>query len=145
MAKGDANRLGFTTWVSLHSWLQPKAQVEFAHRLMEYLKANGLRIRGTPERAVIWSDQGSLSSTDQVNLLICLLVDAAVNTVSLSPLHGQLEPPTPREACTIDAAASDLALIGLTLLYRCQRIDADTFLLILSGAVRPKAAARSGS
>jgi hypothetical protein len=117
--------------------MTPDAEATFSRRLEDYMVARGLQLVGAPLRAVVWSPDRSLTATDQVDLLDWLIDDPAVQAAMVSPLGRQLGQPAHRDDGYIRVCSTDMALIGLTLLYRARRVGAELYLQILGGYLRP--------
>ena len=106
----------------------------FMRRWEDYLAERDLFWSGAPGAAVVWSEDRDVEPTDQVDLLLWLLDQPMVRSVSLSQLDERIDDPyTLRELPVVHARFGDLALIPLQWLYRARRIDARQFIEILGG------------
>ena len=139
MAKTLEPRLGFTVWIEPRTGMSPAAQAAFLRRMEDYLDARDLQCDGAPLRAVIWSPDDSLSSTDQGELLDWLIDDAAVCTASVSPLMRHSAELASIADGYVLVRAADTAIAALSLLYRARRVSAELYLQILGGFIRPAA------
>ena len=114
-------------------------------RLEDYAEAQGLRFEGTQLRHVVSSPERGVSVNDQVALLDWLVDQPGLVGVRLGPIapvsalgEASADPDEPGdEGAFVQVRTGDLALIGLTLLYRCGRIAPVLYLQILGGYVRP--------
>lgn len=129
--------LGFTAWIQPRPGLHPSVESAFARRLEDYLSERSLSMTGGPLCLVLWSQDRSLSATDQVDFIEWLVNDPIVPTVVLSPLSERTDVVADRGAGWLRADVMDMNLIPVTWLYRIHRISADQYLQILGGFVRP--------
>jgi hypothetical protein len=137
MGRPDSLPLGFTVWIEVRPRTTVAEQNAFMRRLQDHAEAQDLLLAGGPLCALVYSEDRSLTATDQVNLLDWLIDDPVVRAVAISPLSPRREGAGPREAGFLQVRATDLSLIGLTLLYRSRSLPAETYLQILGGFVRP--------
>jgi hypothetical protein len=124
-------------------WIQPRpgihlsAESDFARRLDDYLSELRLSMTGVPLCLVLWSEERSLSATDQVDFIEWLISDPIAPTVVLSPLSECTHVVADRGSAWLRADATDMTLIPLTWLYSIHRISAEQYLQILGGFARP--------
>ena len=137
MSRRGSDHLGFTVWIEARPGVTAVEQNAFLRRLQDYLDDHELQIIGGPLHAVVFAEDRSLTATDQVDLLDWLIDDPLVRTVAVSPLSPRLDQPAGREAGYLSVRATDLTLIGLTLLYRNRSLSAELYLQLLGGFVRP--------
>jgi len=137
MSRNGSQHLGFTVWIEARPRVTAVEQNAFMGRLQDYAEAHDLLLGGGPLAALVSSDDRSLTATDQVDLLDWLIDDPLVMAVAVSPLSPRLEQPAGREAGYLSVRATDLTLIGLTLLYRNRSVSAELYLQLLGGFVRP--------
>ena len=145
MAKTREDRLGFTVWIEPRTGMVPADEAELTRRLEDYMAARGLQLGGAPLRALVCSPDRSLSAADQVDLLDWLIDDPAIRTAMVSPLGRQLDHPANRDDGYVLVRTTDTALPGLTQLYRSRRVNAELYLQILGGFVRPAVLRSRGS
>jgi hypothetical protein len=129
--------LGFTAWIQPRPGLHPSVESAFVRRLEDYLSERNLSMTGGPLCLVLWSEERSLSATDQVDFIEWLINDPIVPTVVLSPLSERTDVVADRRAGCLRTDVMDMNLIPVTWLYRIHRISADQYLQILGGFVRP--------
>lgn len=129
--------LGFTAWIQPRPGLHPSVESAFVRRLEDYLSERSLSMTGGPLCLVLWSQERSLSATDQVDFIEWLVNDPIVPTVVLSPLSERTDVVADRGAGWLRADVMDMNLIPVTWLYRIHRISAEQYLQILGGFVRP--------
>jgi len=124
--------------------LQDSRKLE--RRLEDYAEAQGLQFEGTQLRHLVSAPDRQVSVDDQVALIDWLIDQPGLIAVRLGPIGGRAEAGADGEgqvegqggdAAFIQIRSGDIALIGLTLLYRCGRITAALYLQILGGYVRP--------
>ncbi len=137
MSRRASEQLCFTFWIEPLPGVTVADQSAFARRLEGYGTARDLLIGGVPLCAVVSAEDRSLTATDQADFIDWLIDDPIVQSVSVSPLSGGLGRPANREAGYLTARATDLALIGLSLLYRSRSLSAELYLQVLGGFVRP--------
>ncbi len=137
MSDADNDTLGFTVWIEPNAGLSELAQIRFQRRLEDHLQGQDLVMGGGPLCGVISSPGRDVSAADQVELINHLVDDSAVRSLRISPIAVDLGEPAPREAGYLEVRALDLAVIGLTLLHRTRGVDAQTYLQLLGGFVRP--------
>lgn len=111
--------------------------------LEDHAELHGLVLSGHQLTPYVTAPEHELSAVDQVTLidglvdvpgLVSIRVGAIGRTV---PMADEDELPENDTAdAYVVARSGDLALIGLTLLYRCGRITAPLYLQILGGFVR---------
>lgn len=135
MDKPDEH-LGFTMWIAPRRGLTISEELDFVRRLEDYTRERELQMTGGPLRAVVSSLTRSLSATDQVDLIMYLVNDLAVERVAVSALSRGTRP-ADRDAGYIEARSMDVAVIALALLYSSGRVSGEMALEILGGYVRP--------
>ena len=127
--------LGFTVRIRPPRGLSPAAEYRFGSALELYLLERDLLTNGGPLFAAVYSNDRSLSATDQVDLLTWLVFEAGVPALALGPLVPDCGAPM-GDGPMIRVHRSDPVLSHLDALYRDHRIDADLFLAVLGGQVR---------
>ena len=137
MAKTRDACLNFTVWIEPRTGLTPAEEFAFTRRLYDYMTARDLQVDGAPLRVVVRSPDRSLTPTDQVDMLDWLMDDPALCTATVSPLMRQLDRPANRDDGYLRVRATDMVLIGLTPLYRARRVNAEQYIEILGGFIRP--------
>jgi hypothetical protein len=135
--------IGFALQLELRPGLPLAECRRLERRLEDYAEAQDLHIEGTQLHHVVSAPGRPVGVDDQVALLDWLVDQSGVVAVRLGPI-GTLQslPDTGGAAGQGDAAfihvhTVDVALIGVTLLYRCARITPTLYLQILGGYVRP--------
>ena len=137
MARRFEPLLGFTAWIEVRLGLPCAAEAAFARRLEDYLSERDLIASAGPLDSLISSPDRSLSATDQVDFLDWLADEPVVCTVILSPLVQQLDRPAEKDTGFVRACLADPVVIALKTLYRCRRVNAELYLQLLGGFVRP--------
>ena len=137
MSRRGSDHLGFTVWIEARPGVTAVEQNTFLRRLQDYLDDHELQIVGGPLHALVFAEDRSLTATDQVDLLDWLIGDPVVRAVALSPPSPSVDRPAQRDAGYLRVQATDLTLIGLTLLYRSRSLSAELYLQVLGGFVRP--------
>lgn len=121
----------------------PYAECRQLERCLEdYAEAHGLQLLGHQLHQLVCAPNRPVSVNDQVALIDWVIDLPGLVAVRLGPIVPMSEAPqAPEEGVDDDAfvqvRAGDVALIGLTLLYRCGRIAPSLYLQILGGYVRP--------
>lgn len=121
----------------------PYAECRHLERHLEdYAEAQGLLLLGHQLRQLVCAPDRPVSVNDQVALIDWVINLPGLVAVRLGPIVPMSESPTPPEDgmdadAFVQVRAGDIALIGLTLLYRCGRIAPSLYLQILGGYVRP--------
>lgn len=152
MARADRSRqrrdagqaLGFALQLELRPGLPLVECRKLLRRLEDYAEAQDLQIEGTQLQHVVSAPGRPIGVYDQVALLDWLVDQPGVVAVRLGaigpvdglnvandPSHGQ------DGRAYLQVHTCDVALIGLTLLYRCARITPTLYLQILGGYMRP--------
>jgi len=109
-------------------------QALFMRRWEDYLAERELFWSGALGASVVWAEDRDLEPADQVDLLLWLLDQPLVRSVSLSQLDERIdEPETLRALPVVHARFGDLTVIPLVWLYQARRIDARQFIEILGG------------
>lgn len=122
----------------------------FERRLEDYARVQGLDLTGHQLRQIVTAPDRAVTCTDQVALIDWLVDQPGLVAVRVGPVTSlaQVEQAhafadsdpaddEPTDAAFVQVRTGDLALIGLTLLYRCGRIAPALYLQILGGYVRP--------
>ena len=100
----------------------------------EYLIERDLRDSGTPLQMLVWSDERSLSATDQVDLLVWLVAQPAVAMVEIGRLVENGGSPGECGSQPVAAARfGDLGLVPMAWLYGTNRLNAEQFIQMLGG------------
>lgn len=129
----------FTVGVELAPGMAQRLACDLQHRLQDYLDAHDLLASSHHLTYVVRSAERSLTAADQVGLIDWLIAQPGVRCVRLnSPSCRGSSKPMPDSFVFV--ATCDIAVIGLSLLYRCGRISPELYLQVLSGFERPVAA-----
>jgi len=136
MSKRTEQR-GFTVWIAPRPGTTLAEQGALARRLEDYGAPRDLMIGGSPLCAVVFAEDRSLTARDQADLIDWLIDDPIVRSVAVSPLSSAIDRPTRRAEGYLKVQATDLTLIGVTLLYRNRALSAELYLQLLGGFVRP--------
>ena len=124
-------------------WIEPRPDTTFAEQgaLARRREDDGaprdLMIRGSPLCAVVFAEDRSLTARDQADLIDWLIDDPIVRAVAVSPLSSATDRPARRTEGYLKVQATDLTLIGVTLLYRNRALSGELYLQLLGGFVRP--------
>jgi len=137
MSKNTSDQLGFTVWIEPRPGTTFAEQGALARRLEDYGAPRDLMIDGSPLCAAVFAEDRSLSASDQADLIDWLIDDPIVRSVAVSPLSSELGRPASRAEGYLKVQATDLTLIGVTLLYRNRALSAELYLQLLGGFVRP--------
>ena len=135
MTRRSEERMGFWLQIVPAPGLTPAREREIERCLEDYADSHGLRLGGHQLAITVSSDERSLTTTDQVDLVDWLVSRSGISAIRLGPLTAYLEQAAGDAFMLVQAL--DLALIGLTLLYRSRRVSAELYLQILGGFVRP--------
>ena len=135
--------LGFTLALDIVPGL-PLAECRRIERFLEdHAELHGLVLSGHQLTPYVMAAEHELSAVDQVTLIDRLvdvpgLVSIRVGAIGRTRPTGDEDdlPENDTADAHVIARSGDLALIGLTLLYRCGRITAPLYLQILGGFVR---------
>ena len=144
----DAERaVGFALQLELRPGLPLAECRQLERRLEDYAEAQDLHIEGTQLHHVVSAPGRPVGVDDQVALLDWLVDQAGVVAVRLGPIGPiwSLDALNAADDAALGQGTGafvhvhtvDVALIGLTLLYRCARITPTLYLQILGGYVRP--------
>src|SRR5574337_1346430 len=132
------HEVGFALHLELLPGLPLAECRRLQRRLEDYAEAQGLNFDGTQLRHVVSAADRPVSAADQVALVDWLVAQPGVVGLRIGPIRplantqgGQGDDPA-----FIPVRSGDLALIGLTLLYRCGRVTPALYLQILGGYVR---------
>jgi hypothetical protein len=137
MAKPVDARLGFSIRIVLRPGVTLTEARQFERAVEDYAQAHGLILEGHQLGFGLQSAERSLTATDQVDVVDWLLDQPSVGQVRLGRLSRRRGAPAGLEDGYIVVQPTDITVIGLTLLYRSQRVSADLYLQILGGFVRP--------
>lgn len=132
-------KLGFSVRIEPRPGLTEREGRRLLQALEEYFEAHGLAAEGTQLQWLVYSDERSLSETDQVDLLDWLVDQPGVSEVLLMPLTARRDRPGALRDGFLALRTSELCTVGLTLLYRCRRLTPALYLQVLGGFVRPVA------
>ena len=126
--------LGFNVWITPFQGTTPAVFAALQRRVEDYLIDRDLHDSGTPLQLVLWSDERSLSATDQVDLLVWLIAQPGIATVEVGPLqaHGRLPGERGTEPVVV-ARFGDLGLVPMAWLYASSRLSAEQFIQMLGG------------
>jgi hypothetical protein len=132
-AKSDA-LLGFSVWITPFQGITPAVFAALQRKVEDYLIDRDLRDGGTPLQLLIWSDERSLSATDQVDLLVWLLAQPGIAKVEVGPLVAHGRPTGERGTQPVVVARfGDLDLVPMAWLYGSNRVSAEQFIQMLGG------------
>ncbi len=132
-AKTDA-LLGFSVWITPFNGATPAHFAAWRRRLEDYLIERDLRDSGTPLQMLVWSDERSLSATDQVDLLVWLVAQPAVAMVEIGRLVENGGSPGECGSQPVAVARfGDLGLVPMAWLYGTNRLNAEQFIQMLGG------------
>ena len=137
MSKSASDQLGFTVWIDPRPGTTFAEQGALARRLEDYGRARDLFFGGAPLCAAVFAEDRSLGASDQADLIDWLIDDPIVRSVAVSPLSSVSGRPASRAEGYLKVQATDLTLIGVTLLYRTRALSAELYLQLLGGFVRP--------
>ena len=111
----------------------PMARVRDLERAIEdYAEAHDLDVVGTQLRLDVQAHGRPTTAEDQVALLDWLVDQPGLRRIRLGALGRDRH----RPAGYLQVAFGDMAVIGVTLLYRLGRLKAEQYLQILGGFVR---------
>ena len=112
----------------------PLSRVRDLERAIEdYAEAHDLEMSGTQLRFLVQALGRPTTAEDQVALLDWLVDRPGLRRVRVGTLHSTAA----GQGCYLQVASGDMAVIGVTLLYRLGRLKAEQYLEILGGFVRP--------
>ncbi|MBI5718708.1 MAG: hypothetical protein HZC37_13590 [Burkholderiales bacterium] len=129
-------RVGFMLRLEVRPGLPPKDCRDLERRLEDYAEQRDLLLSGHQLVHLVTAADRPLSVNDQVALLDWLVDLPGLVSVRVGPLVSERELHD-EESAFLQVLPGELALIGLTLLYRCGRITPALYLQILGGCVRP--------
>lgn len=130
------HEVGFALHLELLPGLPAAECRQLLRRLEDYAEAQGLNLEGTQLRHVVFAVDRPVSAADQVALVDWLIAQCGVVGLRVGPIRPLAEA-TGDDPAFIQVRSGELALIGLTLLYRCGRVTPALYLQILGGYVRP--------
>lgn len=99
----------------------------------DYAEAHDLEMSGTQLRFLVKALGRPTTAEDQVALLDWLVDRPALRRVRVSALRSAAA----SQGGYLQVASGDMAVIGVTLLYRLGRLRAEQYLEILGGFVQP--------
>jgi hypothetical protein len=112
----------------------PLSRVRDLERAIEdYAEAHDLEMSGTQLRFLVQALGRPTTAEDQVALLDWLVDRPGLRRVRV----GALRRAAAGQGGYLQVASGDMAVIGVTLLYRLGRLKAEHYLEILGGFVRP--------
>jgi hypothetical protein len=112
----------------------PLSRVRDLERAIEdYAETHELDVSGTQLRFSVQAVGRPTTAEDQVVLLDWLVDRPGLRRVRLGPLRRAAAD----QGAYLQLASGDMAVIGVTLLYRLGRLKAEQYLEILGGFVRP--------
>jgi hypothetical protein len=112
----------------------PLSRVRDLERAIEdYADAHDLDMSGTQLRFLVQALGRPTTAEDQVALLDWLVDRPGLRRVRV----GALRRSAAGQGAHLQVASGDMAVIGVTLLYRLGRLNAEQYLEILGGFVRP--------
>jgi hypothetical protein len=126
--------LGFNVWITPFQGTPPAVFAALQRRVEDYLIDRDLHDSGTPLQLVVWSDERSLSATDQIDLLVWLIAQPGIATVEVGLLqaHGPLLSERGTQPVVV-ARFGDLGLLPMAWLYASSRLSAEQFIQMLGG------------
>ncbi|KPF45254.1 hypothetical protein D621_18095 [beta proteobacterium AAP51] len=101
--------------------------------IVDYAEAHELEMSGMQLRFSVQAVGRPTTAEDQVALLDWLIDRPGWRRVRVGALRG----PSASHGAHLQVNSGDMALIGVTLLYRLGRLKAEQYLQILGGFVRP--------
>lgn len=126
--------LAFTVWITPPRGATSHMRATFVRQLEDYLIGQDIQSRGGFQQLLVWSDERSLTAGDQVNLLLWLINQAGAAAAEIGPLQSHSGAPSERGSQPVlQARFGDLALIPISWLYACGRLDADLVIRTLGG------------
>jgi len=137
MSRSGSEQLGFTVWIEPRPGTTFAEEGALARRLEDYGRARDLFFGGAPLCAVVFTEDRSLTASDQADLIDWLIDDPIVRSVAVSPLSSVIGRPASRGDGYLKVHTTDLTLIGVTLLYRNRALSGELYLRLLGGFVRP--------
>lgn len=112
----------------------PLSRVRDLERAIEdYAEAYDLEMRGTQLRFLVQALGRPTTAEDQVALMDWLVDRPGLRRIRV----GALRRTAAGHGAYLQVASGDMAVIGVTLLYRLGRLTAEQYLQILGGFVRP--------
>jgi hypothetical protein len=135
--KGTEGRRGFAVLIQPFAGFTLHQVRDLERRIEDYGQAHDLEMAGHHLAFAVSSPERSLTATDQVDFVDWLSGQPGICTVRLTPLHEQPEASSAQDGAFLLVAALDSVTMGLKLLYRSRRINAELYLQILGGFVRP--------
>ena len=136
MAKPADRLLGFAVLIQPYPSFTLAQLRELERRIEDYAEAHQLQLSGHHLTYTVSSPDRSLTAPDQVDLIDWLSGQPGISALRLTPLRDRPDTPASDEEGFLLMSACDTVTIGLKLLYRARRIDADQYLQILGGFVR---------
>lgn len=109
---------------------------ELEREIEDYADAHDLLIYGTQQRLTVHAQNRPATVEDQVALIDWLVDRPGLSRVRVSPLKAEVAQGGDEKGGYVQVASGDLAVIGVTLLYRLGRLKADQYLQLLGGFVR---------
>lgn len=128
--------LGFTLQLEPRPGAPLRELRTLERSLEDYALAHELVLSGHQLHFVVTAAERSLTAADQVGLLNWLIDQSGHIGVRVSPLTRRPAGASPQDGY-LHARVADVAMIGLTILYRCGRVAPELYLQILGGFVRP--------
>lgn len=132
--KAASQILGFTIWLTPSRATTPTEQARFQRRLEDHIAEHDLLGSGSPLQMLNWADDRSLTTTDQIDLLVWANGQPAVNAAELGPLVAHAGMPGERGSQPVVAARfGDLCLVTIIWLYQASRLKAEQVIELLGG------------
>ncbi len=130
---------GFALQLELRPGLPLAECRHIERRLEDYAETQGLALAGHQLHQFVVATDRPVTVNDQVALLDWLVDMPGLVAARVGPIVAHQDPAgEPQDdVAFVQARTGDLAVIGLTLLYRCGRITPNLYLQILGGYVRP--------
>ena len=106
---------------------------DLVRAIEDYAEAHDLEMSGTQLRFLVQALGRPTTADDQVALLDWLVDRPGLRRIRV----GALRRSAATQGAYLQVASGDMAVIGVTLLYRLGRLKAEQYLEILGGFVRP--------
>lgn len=140
----DDESTGFVLQLEARPGMPQRHLVQFERDLEDYVDSRGLSLRGHRMRYWISRQDTPASAADQVALLDWLHHHPAIAIARVGPVRPLRDGEDDSSAVMTHAAeegfvqlhTSDVALLGLAMLYRSGRIGPELYLQVLGGYVR---------
>lgn len=126
--------LQFVVHLGAHRGVTPEQVRALERGLFDYADRHDLVMDTRHGTVVVTAEDRQVTTSDQVQLLDWLVGQPAVDSLSLGPLTARGDPAAERPSALLAVRVLDLAVIGVTLLYRSGNLCPELYLQILRGS-----------